>query len=104
MALGPGLPSSTPKVSDISLHLLAFVYLTIALRIAHAGLLLPLVVVAMLAYGGFIEIAQLYLPPRQAEWKDFAIDALGVTLGLIVHQLIGEKVWRGFLRLVRLGS
>lgn len=102
LALGSGLPSGVPKVSDISLHLLAFIYLTIALRIAHARLLLPMVVLAMLAYGGFIEVAQLYLPPREAEWKDFGVDAVGVSVGLLVHRAIGEKVWQSFLRLVRL--
>lgn len=102
MALGPGLPSGGPKISDISLHLLAFTYLTIALRIAHAQLLIWIVAPALLFYGGFIEVAQSYLPPRQAEWKDFGVDVLGVGVGLLVHQTIGEKVWRLFLRLIGL--
>lgn len=98
MALGTGVPSSTPKVGDITLHLFAFVYLTAALRIAQPRLLVVFVVVALLAYGGCIEIAQSYLPPRQAEWKDFAVDVAGVGVGLLAHASLGEKVWRLFLR------
>jgi len=99
MALGSGLPSSAPKVGDITLHLFAFTYLTVALRIAHAKLLIVLVIALMLAYGGLIEIVQGYLPPRQSEWKDFAVDVLGVALGLVLHHFLGEKVWQIFLRL-----
>ena len=100
MALGSGLPSSAPKVSDITLHLFAFSYLTVALRIAHTKLLLILVALLMLAYGGLIEIIQGYLPPRQSEWKDFGVDLVGVALGLVLHHFLGEKVWQIFLRLV----
>jgi VanZ family protein len=100
MALGSGLPSGAPKVSDITLHLFAFVYLTVALRIAHIKLAALVVCVLMLGYGGFIEIAQGFLPPRQSEWKDFGVDLLGIGLGLVLHHFLGEKVWRLFLKLL----
>ena len=102
MALGSGLPSSAPKVSDITLHLFAFSYLTVALRIAHAKLVILLVVFFMLAYGGLIEIVQGYLPPRQSEWRDFGVDLVGVAFGLILHHFLGEKVWQAFLKLWKL--
>ena len=79
LALGSGLPGSGLKVSDIALHLFAFSYLTVALRIAHISLFWLLVVVLMLAYGGFIEVVQGYLPARQSEWKDFAVDVVGTV-------------------------
>ena len=101
-ALGSGLPSSAPKVSDITLHLFAFVYLTAALRISHAPLPIAPVALLLAAYGGFLEITQSFLPLRQAEWGDFGIDLLGIGLGLLAHHFLGEKVWRLFLRLVRL--
>ena len=101
-ALGSGLPSSAPKVSDVTLHLFAFVYLSAALRIAHPGLFVVVVALIMAAYGGFIEVAQSFLPPRQAEWGDLGVDLLGIAIGLIAHYFFGEKVWRLFLRLVRL--
>jgi len=99
MALGTGLPSAAPKVSDITLHLFAFSYLTVALRISHAKLVVVLVAVLMLTYGGLIEILQGFLPPRQSEWKDFGVDLLGVALGLVLHHFWGEKVWQIFLNL-----
>lgn len=99
MALGSGLPSAAPKVSDIALHLFAFSYLTVALRIAHTKLVIVLVVVSMLAYGGLIEILQGYLPQRESEWKDFGVDVLGVALGLVLHHFLGEKVWQIFIGL-----
>ena len=101
-ALGSGLPGSGLKVSDIALHLFAFSYLTVALRIAHISLFWLLVVVLMLAYGGFIEVVQGYLPARQSEWKDFAVDVVGIGLGLVLHHFLGEKVWHYFLQLVAL--
>ena len=103
-ALGPGLPSAAPRVNDITLHMFAFVYLSAALRIAHPRLVIVMVVLTMIAYGGFIEVAQSFLPPRQAEWGDFGIDLLGITAGLLAHYFFGEKVWRLFLRLVRLSA
>jgi len=102
LALGSGLPGSGLKVSDIVLHLFAFSYLTVALRIAHVSLFWLLVVVLMLAYGGLIEVLQGYLPSRQSEWKDFGVDIVGVGLGLVLHHFLGEKVWHLFLRLVAL--
>lgn len=101
-ALGSGLPSGAPKVSDVTLHLFAFVYLSAALRIAHPRLLIVIVALVMVAYGGFIEVAQSFLPPRQAEWGDLGVDLMGIAIGLLAHYLFGEKVWRLFLRLVRL--
>ena len=104
MALGSGLPSGAPKVSDVSLHLFAFAYLTTALRIAYPAALLWIVVPVMLFYGGLIELIQAFLPARQAEWKDVAVDSLGVAVGLLLHALVGEKVWRLFLSMVRLSE
>ena len=91
-----------PKVSDITLHLFAFVYLTAALRISHVPLSIGAVVLLLAAYGGFLEITQSFLPARQAEWGDFGIDLLGISMGLLAHHFWGEKVWRLFLRIVRL--
>jgi len=35
-----------------------------------------------LAWGGLNEWVQLYQPGRVADWKDFALDALGAAIGL----------------------
>lgn len=36
----------------------------------------------LLAYGGAIELLQLYVPGRSCEWGDLAADALGIVLGV----------------------
>lgn len=40
-------------------------------------------VLALLAYGVFIEIAQSFLPPREADWHDVVADSVGIALGLL---------------------
>ena len=95
-ALGSGLPSGAPRVNDITLHLFAFVYLSAALRIAHPRILVAVVALWMAAYGGFIEVAQSFLPPRQAEWGDLGVDLLGIGIGLLAHYFFGEKIWQLF--------
>jgi VanZ family protein len=37
----------------------------------------------LLAYGGAIEIAQSFLPPREADWEDLLADSVGISLGLL---------------------
>lgn len=44
----------------------------------------PLLFVVVLAYGGAIEIAQSYLPPREGDWLDLLADAVGISLGLLL--------------------
>ncbi len=102
MALGPGLGAAGAEVSDITLHLLAFIYLSAALSIAHLRSHWLRVALWMLLYGALIEIAQSQLPPRQAEWKDLGVDALGIGVGLVVYRLMGERLWSLFLRVLRL--
>ncbi len=41
-------------------------------------------VLALLAYGIGIEIAQSFLPPREADWHDVVADSLGIALGLLL--------------------
>ncbi len=40
-------------------------------------------VLALLAYGVGIEIAQSFLPPREADWHDVVADGVGIALGLL---------------------
>lgn len=92
-ALGGGLPKSTVRVGDVPLHLLAFVYLSAALSIAYMRDRWWWVVVAMLSYGGAIELIQYWLPHRHAEWKDFGVDVIGIGVGLGCYRLFGERLW-----------
>jgi len=40
-----------------------------------------LALVALLAYGGLIELAQLFVPGRFGEWADLLADAVGLVIG-----------------------
>ena len=42
----------------------------------------------MLAFGVFIELVQMHIPQRSADWQDVVADALGVTLAVVLFPLI----------------
>ena len=71
-----------PDISDKIEHAGAYAMLAVAagpawMRFeAHAR-----IAVALIVLGGAIEIAQLWVPGRSAEWGDFAADILGVLAG-----------------------
>lgn len=54
------------------------------------------VVLALLVYGGFIELVQTQIPGREGEWADLAADLVGVALGLWLTAAL-----RGRLRTAR---
>jgi len=39
---------------------------------------------ALLAYGGAIEVIQLFVPGRSCEWGDLLADAIGISLGVLL--------------------
>lgn len=45
------------------------------------------VLAALLAYGGLIEILQSLTPYRSAEWADLLADGLGLAIGLLVARV-----------------
>lgn len=45
------------------------------------------VLTALLAYGGLIEILQSLTPYRSAEWADLLADGLGLAIGLLVARV-----------------
>ncbi len=91
LALTPSPPESVFRVSDVLLHGLAFTYLTFALGLAHGTLRLRAVVVWMLGYGLFLELAQSVAPERSAELKDLLVDVAGVAVGTVL--LMGLGSW-----------
>ena len=42
------------------------------------------VLLALLAYGGAIELVQRQLPNRSGEWADLGADAIGIGLGALL--------------------
>ncbi|HEY0953378.1 MAG TPA: VanZ family protein [Roseateles sp.] len=85
LALSPVPPKTADTGWDKANHLLAFATL------AFVGVwalwprprLWGWLVLALLAYGVSIEVAQSFLPPREADWQDVVADGLGIALGLL---------------------
>jgi VanZ family protein len=86
LALIPAPPKAITTGWDKSNHALAFASLAFASAWAVWPRVRrwPLLFVVVLAYGGAIEIAQSYLPPREGDWLDLLADAVGISLGLLL--------------------
>lgn len=90
LALSPAPPASIDTGWDKLNHLAAFAALAFAAalsaqasaRHAHRSAL------ALLAYGGLIEVLQNRMPPRQGEWADLLADSIGILLGLALAALL----------------
>ena len=48
----------------------------------------------LLAYGGFIEIVQSFIPGRDGEWADLLADGVGIALGVALFALILRPLHR----------
>ncbi|MDR7336159.1 VanZ family protein [Roseateles asaccharophilus] len=85
LALSPAPPPTMDTGWDKANHLMAFG----ALAFASVWALWPQprqwgwLILALLVYGVGIEIAQSFLPPREADWHDVVADGLGIALGLL---------------------
>ncbi|MBV8035238.1 VanZ family protein [Roseateles sp.] len=85
LALVPNPPRAVSTGWDKSNHALAFASLAFASvwavwpRPRQWGWLAA----TLLAYGGAIEIAQSFLPPRTGDWWDLLADGCGIALGLL---------------------
>lgn len=90
LALTPAPPSSIDSGWDKLNHLAAFAALALAAGFSaatsarHAGRS----ALALLVYGGLIELLQSRMPPRQGEWADLLADAVGILLGLGLAALL----------------
>ncbi len=94
LALTPSPPDPVTHFSDILLHMAAFTLLTGALAFAHFDLKLWPTGLLMLAYGAAIEVVQSFTG-RSPEVKDFLVDALAISLGLVALRALPEqlKTW-----------
>ncbi|HEY9106346.1 MAG TPA: VanZ family protein [Roseateles sp.] len=85
LALSPAPPKTVDLGWDKANHVLAFA--SLAFSAVWALWQRPRqwiwLVLALLAYGVFIEIAQSFLPPRSADWHDVVADGVGIALGLL---------------------
>jgi Flp pilus assembly pilin Flp len=64
--------------------------------VRHGVLAVALAWAVAAGYGAFIEIVQMPLPYRSAQWSDVAIDAAGALAGVVVFSC-GRR-WRGRTR------
>ncbi len=92
MALMPKPPAAASSGWDKLDHVAAFAALAaVSLQwrlLGAAGRLPPTLAVlglALLAYGGLIELLQTLVPGRHGDWADLAADGVGVVLGLAVR-------------------
>jgi VanZ family protein len=86
LALSPAPPRQLDLGWDKLNHLAAFAALGLCAvfgwrssRIARAAALL-----ALLAFGGAIELLQFHVPNRSGEWGDLGADAIGIGLGALL--------------------
>ncbi len=83
LAFAPVAQRDTVANIDKLHHVLAFTVLAWVASWAWTSSRRTLlaVAVALLAYGALIELVQMQLPSREANWADWAADALGILLG-----------------------
>lgn len=90
LALSPAPPEAIDTGWDKLNHGLAFASLTVAGYFGWAGNRPRLIWLwsALLAFGGGIEIGQLFVPSRSAEWNDWLADAVGIAIGTLIAYLL----------------
>jgi VanZ family protein len=89
LALVPAPPRQMDLGWDKLNHVFAFAALAVCAvfgwRSSHAARLA--VLLALLAFGGAIELVQLQVPNRSGEWSDLGADAIGIGLGALLAWL-----------------
>ena len=83
LALSPAPPDGVSTGWDKANHALAFASLAFSGRLAWTRRPWPLFI-ALLAYGGAIELLQMHIPNRDGDWHDLLADGVGISLGLAV--------------------
>lgn len=84
LALTPKPPEGFESGLDKVAHLLAFTSLAFAGYLgfpASRGIRTALVF-GLLAYGGLIELLQLFVSGRSSEWGDLLADGIGIGVGI----------------------
>ncbi len=94
LALAPRPPADVDFGWDKANHMLAFAALAFAARLGYpapraARVLGPM---ALLAFGGLIEILQLLVPERSGEWLDVLADGVGIVCGALIAAAVLRAV------------
>ena len=74
------LPEQIMDIWDKAQHAAGFGVLALLGALAYPSRL-PGVSLGLLAYGGFIELAQTYTGWRHGDWQDLMADAVGILMG-----------------------
>ena len=90
LSLVPTTPPALTTGWDKTNHLLGFAVLGLLGCRSYPGHAAA-VLLALLAYGGLIEVLQSLTPYRLAEWADLLADALGLLLGAVLARLFMRK-------------
>ncbi len=88
----PGTPAAVAGFSDTFMHMGGYAGLAILTLRATAGgrwrgvtsASMSLAFLIAVAHGAAVEIEQMFVPARFAEWRDLGNDALGAVAGLFV--------------------
>ncbi len=86
LALSPAPPRTIDLGWDKLNHAFAFTALAFAAALGYAPWhgKRSLIYLTLLAYGGLIEMLQLFVPGRSAEWTDLLADGIGIACGALI--------------------
>lgn len=86
LALTPEPPASITLGWDKLNHLAAFTALAFSayLSFRASRVTLLILLIGLLAFGGLIEILQLFVPGRSSEWGDLLADSIGIACGAFI--------------------
>jgi VanZ family protein len=74
-------------------HCLSFAFLTGLALLAFRSVSASLIVSGLMVYASATELAQMFCPPRCAEWLDWFQDILGIALGVLLVWALSSS-WR----------
>ena len=91
-AMVPVAVRAPVTVSDKTLHAAAFALLTVWFSAVVPRSRLPLLALVLLGFGVAIELAQMTVSYRRAEFADLVADAVGIAAGIALA-LAGARHW-----------
>jgi VanZ family protein len=85
----PGLRPQTNMPSHLE-HFAIFFATGVAFLCGYGQRTLE-VAIALVAFAGLIEIAQIYVPGRHARLSDFLVDSAALCVGIVLASLVGAR-------------